>query len=65
MSAIACKIIICSQKSQAVSSMSTFVVQDLAKNLKLSRKVLKTQEKYIEDMEALLQPLTEEENEQA
>jgi len=59
MSAIACKIIICGQKAAAVSNISTLVAGDLEQNLKLTDEVLKTQEKYIDDMDKLLKPLTE------
>jgi uncharacterized protein (DUF305 family) len=56
MSAIECKIVICSNKATSASALSGILVKDLAQpeNEKLARKITKLQDAYVKSMEPLL-----------
>jgi len=58
MSAIRCKILLCSNEAKMVSSCSAKLTKDIADNPELAKTIVKTQERYIKEMNAHLGVLT-------
>lgn len=58
MSAIACKIIICSNQSNAVTNTTLNVIADLEDKPALARQIIKIQDKYVDEMNKAHELLT-------
>ena len=59
MSAIACKILLCSRHAANISNASAMLVKDLKEDKCLAKEIIKVQEHYIHTISPLLAKLTE------
>lgn len=59
MSAIECKILLCSQKAAGASEASAMLVDDLKRDERLAEDIINVQERYIKTITPLLSKLTE------
>lgn len=59
MSAIACKILLCSTHAAMVSKSPAMLVKDLENNSCLAKDIIKVQENYIHTIEPLIAKLAE------
>jgi len=58
MSAIRCKILLCSNEAKMVSNCASKLTKDIADNPELAKIIVKTQERYVKEMNAHLEVLT-------
>lgn len=60
MSAIECKLLLCSNAAKSASEDSTLVIDDLKDDKYLAEKVIKAQTRYVEKMHNILSGLTKD-----